>query len=63
MAVVNRQAHNLMVVGSNPAPATNKTLLTPLSVWMEIFCCLVIVSYPEFAGMLRLCSTLWLAIE
>ena len=23
MAVVNRQAHNLKVVGSNPAPATN----------------------------------------
>ena len=26
---VARQAHNLKVAGSNPAPATNKTLPTP----------------------------------
>ena len=34
-----RQAHNLKVVGSNPTPATNKTLRTPLSSWMAVFCC------------------------
>ena len=32
------QAHNLKVVGSNPTPATIKTLRTPLSFWMAVFC-------------------------
>ena len=36
---VARQAHNLKVAGSNPAPATNKTIRTPLSSWMAVFCC------------------------
>ena len=36
---VARQAHNLKVAGSNPAPATNKTLRTPLSFRMAVFFC------------------------
>ena len=32
-----RQAHNLKVVGSHPAPATNKTVPKPLSIWMAVF--------------------------
>ena len=35
-----RQAHNLKVAGSNPAPATTKTLPSPLSDWMAVFLCL-----------------------
>ena len=42
---VARQAHNLKVVGSNPTPATNMTLRTPLSFWMAVFCCLEIASF------------------
>ena len=41
---VARQAHNLKVAGSNPAPATIKTLQIPLSSWMAVFLCPEIVS-------------------
>jgi hypothetical protein len=34
LAVTTRQAHNLKVAGSNPAPATNKTLKVRLPAWM-----------------------------
>ena len=37
---VARQAHNLKVAGSNPAPATMKTLPKPLSDGIAVFCCL-----------------------
>ena len=37
--------HNLKVVGSNPTPATIKTLQIPLSSWMAVFLCPEIVSW------------------
>jgi hypothetical protein len=34
--------HNLKVAGSNPAPATNKTLLEPLGLFLGVFLFLLI---------------------